>query len=120
MKTLRGCWALAPVLLAACPGASSTTVAGAAMTTALAGTVAGVRRAEGDCYTACNPGTVCNRKTGTCDALPCRGACMQWERCDESGVFPRCVRSTAPDMTLERKEKEPPPEPAGASDLPSR
>ena len=49
------------------------------------------RRAAGECYTPCVPGTECNRQTGLCDPLPCRGQCKPHERCDTSGVFPRCV-----------------------------
>jgi hypothetical protein len=49
------------------------------------------RRAAGECYTPCVPGTACNPQTGLCDPLPCRGQCKSHERCDTSGMFPRCM-----------------------------
>jgi hypothetical protein len=52
---------------------------------------AAARRAAGECYTPCVPGTACNPETGLCDELPCRGQCKPSERCDASGLFPRCV-----------------------------
>ncbi len=73
--------------------------ANAAINTAVAGAVAAGRRAGGDCYTPCLPGTVCNAHTGMCDPQPCRGQCQQWERCDETGLVARCV-SLAPDLAI--------------------
>jgi hypothetical protein len=52
---------------------------------------AAARRAAGECYTPCVPGTACNPQTGLCEELPCRGQCKPSERCDTSGLFPRCV-----------------------------
>ncbi|MGI5860895.1 MAG: hypothetical protein ACOX6T_02440 [Myxococcales bacterium] len=90
------------LLLAGCRGA----VAGAALNTAIAATYSGVRRAGGDCYSPCLPGTRCNPATGYCDPLPCRGECQQWERCDESGLLPRCVPSSeAPFNVSEQAEQ---------------
>jgi len=91
---------------------------GAAATTAVAGAVAGARRADGDCFTICNPGTVCNPKTGYCDPLPCRGQCMEWEKCDESGMVAHCTATVPVEMGVQRKDREPPPKPAGPADAP--
>jgi hypothetical protein len=72
--------------------ATATTVGGAAVTTGLAAGFAAARRADGDCYTPCSTGTSCNRATGLCERIPCRGECLPGEKCEESwtgGV--RCV-----------------------------
>ena len=63
----------------------------AAVGVALGAGTAAARRAAGECYTPCVPGTACNPQTGLCDELPCRGQCKPSERCDTSGLFPRCV-----------------------------
>jgi hypothetical protein len=59
------------------------------------------RRLEGECYVPCLEGTVCNHETGLCDALPCRGECKKGERCDESGIIPKCVAEIAPGLLIE-------------------
>ncbi|MFO0596645.1 MAG: hypothetical protein U0228_15115 [Myxococcaceae bacterium] len=66
-------------------------VANAAINTAVAGGVSAVRRANGDCYTVCNPGTACNRSTGMCDPIPCRGECAPTEKCEVTYVGEKCV-----------------------------
>lgn len=61
--------------------ASAAAVTNAALTTAIAASVSGARRANGDCFTVCNPGTTCNKETGYCDPLPCGGKCEFDQQC---------------------------------------
>lgn len=79
--------------LLGCAGA----VANAAINTAVAASVAGVRRANGDCFTICNPGSTCNKATGECDpirdkrTLPCRGECHLDQKCESTYLGDKCV-----------------------------
>jgi hypothetical protein len=50
-----------------------------------------VSRSQGGCYASCVPGTVCNKKTGYCDPLPCRGECLPHEQCVQEGLTSRCT-----------------------------
>jgi hypothetical protein len=84
---------LAPAFVAC--NATSTTVAGAAVSTGLAAGFSAARRSGGDCYTECNNGTSCNRSTGLCERLPCRGECLAGEKCEES--WTGGVRCLGPD-----------------------
>ncbi len=59
------------------------------------------RRLEGGCYVPCLEGTVCKEATGLCDALPCRGECKKSERCDETGLVPRCLPELELDLEIE-------------------
>ncbi len=52
---------------------------------------AAAARAQGNCYSACVPGTTCDSKTGFCEPLPCRGECLSQEQCVEDGAHSRCV-----------------------------
>lgn len=70
-------------------------VASAAVNTAIAATASGVRRANGECYTPCTPGTKCNEQTGLCEPLPCRGECRPDETCEPTYLGERCVPSSA-------------------------
>jgi hypothetical protein len=72
----------------ACAGGA---VGSAVLNTAVAATAAGVRRANGECFTPCNPGFACNKSTGYCDPLPCRGECRQDERCESNYLGEKCV-----------------------------
>lgn len=81
-----------------CAGAGAGAIANAAINTALAGTVAGVRRANGDCYTICNPGSACNKATGMCDPLPCGGRCNFDEKCESTFTGDKCVSSKSVPM----------------------
>lgn len=85
--------ALSLLALSGCAGAA---VANAAINTATAVTVGAVRRANGECFTPCNPGTSCNPSTGYCDPLPCRGQCRFDEKCEVSPVGDKCVPAKAP------------------------
>ncbi len=87
MKRLR---LLAVTMLSGCVAASGAVV-NAAVNTAIGVGVSGVRRAEGDCYTPCNPGTSCNRATGLCDPIPCGGRCNFDEKCESTYVGDKCV-----------------------------
>ena len=79
------------LMLTGCVGAAGGTVANAVINTAIAGTVSGVRRANGECYTVCNPGSACNHSTGMCDPLPCGGRCNFDEKCESTYVGDTCV-----------------------------
>jgi hypothetical protein len=68
-------------------------VATAAVNTAIAATASGVRRANGECFTPCNPGTQCAPGTGLCEPLPCGGRCRPDETCERTSVSDRCVPS---------------------------
>lgn len=97
--------ALAPlfaVLAAAACNTSggSSSLASAAIATAVAVTAAGVSRAQGGCVAACPPGTACNPATGFCDPLPCRGACQAHEWCEKVGRTERCVRARSADLEI--------------------
>jgi len=74
---------------------------GVGLAPALAAGASVQRRLEGDCYVPCLKGTLCNRETGLCETLPCRGECKKGERCDESGVIPKCVAETPPGLQIE-------------------
>lgn len=99
MERARWCgWALSLLLLAAGCGPGLGAAAGnAALNTAIAVGAAGARRADGDCFTPCDHGTVCDPETGYCDPLPCGEECDEGERCDLSRPIPRCV----PDVILD-------------------
>ena len=77
--------------LMSCAGAAAGTIVNAAVNTGLAATVSGVRRANGDCFTICNPGSACNRSTGMCDPIPCGGRCHFDEKCESTYVGDKCV-----------------------------
>jgi hypothetical protein len=79
------------LLLPGCAGAAAGAVANAAINTATAAAVSGVRRANGECFTPCNPGHVCNKSTGLCDPLPCRGECRSDEKCVVAPIGEKCV-----------------------------
>lgn len=73
--------------------ASAAAVTNAALTTAVAASVSGARRAQGECFTPCNPGTRCNKETGYCDPLPCGGKCEFDQQCVVTVTGEEC-RST--------------------------
>ncbi|HEX8825293.1 MAG TPA: hypothetical protein VF794_35595 [Archangium sp.] len=80
---------LLAVCLLALVSTSCSSGAGGAVAWGLA--MAAVSRSQGGCYASCVPGTVCNKKTGYCDALPCRGECLPHEQCVEEGLSSRCT-----------------------------
>ena len=82
-------------LAAATPGCHASNAAGAAVITSLAGGYSAIRRANGECYVDCLPGTSCNRTTGLCEPLACRGKCAEGLTCEETETGSACVpRST--------------------------
>lgn len=97
------------VLLLGCPvvaGCGSGAKAlGAAANVAIGAAVGGVRRAQGGCYTWCDPDHFCNPATGLCERLDCGGKCKADERCDLSGMVPVCVpKEAAPRIIYENAE----------------
>jgi hypothetical protein len=84
------------VLDLGCTAAGADAVIG----TAIAATAAGVRRSNGECYTPCTPGNVCNPQTGMCHPIPCRGECRSGEQCEQNALGDRCV-PTAVSTALE-------------------
>jgi hypothetical protein len=83
--------ALLGVLAPCACGTPSGAVANALVNTSIAVGASAARKASGDCYTHCERGYVCNRATGYCEALPCRGECERWQTCEKSDLFDRCV-----------------------------
>jgi len=62
--------ALLLLALAGCKTSAPYGMEAAAINTALAVAVAGVSVANGGCVAQCEPGRVCNQKTGFCDPAP--------------------------------------------------
>ena len=85
--------------------ASTGAVANAALNTAVGVGAAAGSRAAGGCFAACPDGTACNRATGYCDAIPCRGACAPNERC-EPGAVERCVPAAEVNLKIEERPAE--------------
>jgi hypothetical protein len=78
-------------LAAATAGCHASNAAGAAVITSLAGGYSAIRRANGECYVDCLPGTSCNRTTGLCEPLACRGKCAEGLTCEETETGSACV-----------------------------
>lgn len=113
---------LAVLFLASCATAGGADLATAVVNTAVAGSVAAARRANGECYTPCTPGTACNATTGTCDPLPCRGECVMGERCEVTGLGEKCVPEAAalePVLSVRTVGRASPVD-AGVTDSPQR
>jgi len=81
----------AALLVFACKTGSSNTVAGAATTSAVAVGFAMAERAAGGCIAICTAGTACNRATGLCEPMPCRGECGPNEHCEQTFSGEKCV-----------------------------
>lgn len=69
--------------------------ANAVVSTAIGVGVAGARRANGECYTACTPGNRCNPQSGMCEPIPCRGECQLNESCEQTPTGDKCVPAAA-------------------------
>jgi hypothetical protein len=86
---------LAAILLGGCStgklGTGSTTIAGAAATSAAAVGAAFAERAAGGCIAICTAGTACNRNNGLCEPMPCRGECGSNEHCEQTFSGEKCV-----------------------------
>jgi hypothetical protein len=77
-------------------GAASGAILNAAFNTGVAVGASAVSRSQGGCYAACPAGTTCNKATGYCDPIPCRGECDPFEECIEEKLVYRCV-ARSPD-----------------------
>ncbi|MDP3236027.1 MAG: hypothetical protein Q8S33_33460 [Myxococcales bacterium] len=93
------------VLDLGCTAAGADAVIG----TAIAATAAGVRRSNGECYTPCTPGNVCNPQSGMCDPIPCRGECRSGEQCEQSPLGERCVPAAVTTALEVRRDPGPAP-----------
>ncbi|MCC6334455.1 MAG: hypothetical protein IT380_10770 [Myxococcales bacterium] len=111
--------ATAALCLATACANSGSAIAGAVVNTAIATGVAAARRADGQCYTPCNPGTKCNEKTGTCDPLPCGGKCRPDEHCEGHYLGERCMPNVALEI-LGTSSTGTDPAPAGPADAGTR
>jgi hypothetical protein len=103
--------------LVSCHTGSSNTLAGAAVMTTLAGGFSAARRANGECYVDCLPGTRCNRTNGLCEALPCRDKCGPGETCAETETGTACI--PAGGMNVQTNKGAVVPR-TGASDAPKK
>jgi hypothetical protein len=72
-------------------GTGSETLSGAAATSAAALGAAIAERAAGNCIAICTAGTACNRNTGLCEPMPCRGECGPNEHCEQTYSGEKCV-----------------------------
>ena len=81
-------------------GAAGGAALNAALNTGVALGASAVSRSQGGCYAACPAGTTCNKATGYCDPLPCRGECGPFEECIEDKLFYRCVARSPATGTL--------------------
>ncbi|HEX8439005.1 hypothetical protein [Archangium sp.] len=90
-------------------GAMGSAAINAAFNTGVALGAAAVSRSQGGCYASCPVGTTCNKDTGYCDPLPCRGECDPFEECIEEKFVYRCV-ARSPDTG--KIIVNPPPKPS--------
>lgn len=91
----------------------------AAVNTAIAGSVAAARRANGECLTPCTPGTTCNQATGLCDPIPCRGECKLGDVCEVTGLGEKCVPQVGAIDSVLSVHSASAPHDAGVSDVPT-
>ncbi len=68
---------LAVLALSGCGSSARYTMPAAAINTAIALGVAAEQRAAGRCYAVCTSGTVCNPKTGMCEAAAANEVCEE-------------------------------------------
>jgi hypothetical protein len=73
------------------PGVSTATGVATSVVAAVAASAGS--RALGGCYAICQQGEVCNRNSGLCDVVPCRGLCGAGERCESGFLGDKCVQS---------------------------
>lgn len=86
--------------LCGCVGASGGALLNAAVNTSIAVGASAVSRSQGGCYAACPTGTTCNKTTGYCDPIPCRGECDPFEECIEEKLIYRCVARSPANGTI--------------------
>lgn len=93
MRLIRGV-VVAAIALGGCTTGklgTSNTLAGAAATSAAAVGAALAERSAGGCVAICTAGTACNRTTGLCEPMPCRGECGPNEHCEATFSGEKCV-----------------------------
>ncbi|WNG22872.1 hypothetical protein F0U62_01650 [Cystobacter fuscus] len=73
--------------LCGCAGAAGSAV----LNTAVALGASAASRSSGGCYASCPTGTTCDKATGLCEQLPCRGECDPFQECVEKRLTYRCV-----------------------------
>jgi hypothetical protein len=121
MSPIRGVVMAVVLSLCGCGGgAAGGAVINAALNTGLALGTSAVSRSQGGCYASCPTGTTCNKATGYCDPLPCRGECSPFEECLEDKLLYRCVARSpaAGDIIVQPAQKsseQTPTEPKPAS-----
>jgi hypothetical protein len=94
---------LAVALLAlplGCQSGGSGAAASALINTTIAVAASGVSRSQGGCYAACPTGTTCDKSTGYCVSLPCRGQCKAHEQCVEDGIQGKCIALGLPGSNV--------------------
>jgi len=89
---------------------SSTNAGDMVAAVVLAATSSAISRAQGDCFALCTAGTFCNRDSGLCEPLPCRGACEADQICVRKGRQEVCEHLKPVDMTVERPSDAPSPQ----------
>ena len=105
-----------------------TVAAEAIGSTIFGATASGISRASGGCWAACPTGTICNRNSGLCEELPCRGLCGSDEHCELTPTSSHCLPGGAApiEISIGRKGEEEPPTtpdksvPASASPAPAK
>jgi hypothetical protein len=108
---LRGLLGVLLVGASGCTGSrGSSSAVDAVVNVALAAGSSALSRSSGDCYASCPTGTMCNKETGFCERLPCRGECRSNEECVEQALTYRCVVLAPPggNITVEPKAKSEP------------
>jgi hypothetical protein len=84
-------------------GAEPSSYGGAVEAIAQTVVASAVNRAAFDiCYASCLDGTACDRATGVCVPLPCRGRCPGGSRCKAVEGRETCVFGEAPDSAPQR------------------
>jgi hypothetical protein len=110
--------AVMAVVLSLCgcvAGAAGSAAINAALNTGVALGASAVSRSQGGCYAACPAGTTCNKATGYCDPIPCRGECDPFEECIEEKLIYRCVARSPSNGSIIVNPSQKPAEPPSAS-----
>jgi hypothetical protein len=97
--------------LCGCAGAAGD----AMLNTASALGASAVSRSKGGCYASCPTGTTCDKATGLCEQLPCRGACAPYQECLQEGLVHRCVAQGLANKALIINPTQTPSEQAPAA-----
>jgi hypothetical protein len=108
---------VAVLSMSGCAGGAGGAMLNAALNTGIALGSSAASRSQGGCYAACPAGTSCNKATGYCDPIPCRGECSPFEECVEDKLFYRCVARTPANGNIIVNPSQQPSEPK-SSDAP--